>query len=212
MRVKRLITREDILTTVPLREHFAFWEDITPADVTALKRRLRTAKSEEQMQRFLERHPMVLIQHLGGGHGRWVIPKKRLGAEFVPDFVIGDRDSGGYDWTLVELESPTAKMFTKSGLPSRSLNQALRQIMDWRAWLAANRDYATRSRDQQGLELIDISPSPPGLILIGRRSSLAAADRARRKQIERSNNVTIHSYDWLVEFAAGRAEIAKGIG
>jgi hypothetical protein len=35
------------------------------------------------MQSYLSAHPELLIQHLGGGHGRWVIPQKRLGAEYL---------------------------------------------------------------------------------------------------------------------------------
>lgn len=212
MPFKRITSREGILSSMPLREHFVFWMDINHGQVAALKRRLKTATNEEDMQKFLLKHPVFMIQHLGGGHGRWVIPKKRLGAEFVPDFVIGDLDSAGHEWELVEIESPKAKLFTKDGVPSRSLNQALRQIRDWRAWLTSNRAYAISPREENGLGLVDIAPNPPGLILIGRRSSLVSADKARRRQLEQDSGVTIHTYDWLVELAEGRAEAAGFFG
>jgi hypothetical protein len=48
----------------------------------------------------LEEHPVLLVRALGGGQGRWVIPQKALGAEYEPDFIIGEKSSLGYEWTL----------------------------------------------------------------------------------------------------------------
>lgn len=41
------------------------------------------------MQTFLAEHPHLLVQYMRYGHGRWVVPQQRLGAELVTDFVIG---------------------------------------------------------------------------------------------------------------------------
>jgi hypothetical protein len=151
------------------------------------------------MQTYLAAHPELLIQHFGGGHGRWVIPQKRLGAEYVPDFVIGERHSGGRFWTAVELEGPQRAMFTKAGDPSRYLWHAIRQIVDWRVWLEHNRDYAARDPSNDGLGLKDISPALTGLIIIGRRQDLPVRRQAFRRGLERQLNVQIHSFDWLLE-------------
>jgi hypothetical protein len=48
------------------------------------------------LQRHLATNPLLLVQHLGGGGGRWMLSQKRLGSEYVPDFVIGERSSGGF--------------------------------------------------------------------------------------------------------------------
>jgi hypothetical protein len=92
----------------PLRDFFVLWDEVDARDVQRLRETLARAKVEADMQSLLAEHPEMLIQHLGGGHGRWVLPQKRLGAEHVPDFMIGDRYSGGRDWVAVELEGPTA--------------------------------------------------------------------------------------------------------
>jgi hypothetical protein len=174
-----------------LGDFLVWWNDITHKDADDLEQVLETAarhpkaaERERILQRYLQEHPLLLIQHMGGGHGRWVIPQKRLGAEFVPDFVIGERHTGGFEWLLVELESPTASMFRKDGEPSAELWHALRQITDWRAWLERNRDYATRPRADAGLGLTDISPNSRGLVLIGRAHDLNDADRPRRQRLE----------------------------
>jgi hypothetical protein len=135
-----------------------------------------------------------------------VIPQKRFEADFIPDFVIGVRHSGGYRWTLVELESPATKMFRKDGKSLAALRDALDQLRDWRAWLTRNRDYAARSREDHGLGLTDISPNSSGLVLIGRERDLDPADNPRRQRLEEDNQIELHSYDWLVRQARGRVK------
>ncbi len=185
-------------------ESFVWWDGITQDDVDSLQAVLDDSSSEAPLQKYLESNPQFLIQHLGGGHGRWVIPQKRLGSEFVPDFVIGERDSMGYHWLVVELESPDAMVFTKAGDPAKSLNHAIRQVTDWRAWLRHNRDYASRDRNSHGLGLVDIDSDVRGLIVIGRRESLDPSSRELRRQLSKSLDVDIHTYDWLVDAARGR--------
>lgn len=196
--IRELIRRD------PFNKFLALWDKISPAHLARFKRCLASARSEAPLQRLFAREPLLLVQHLGGGHGRWVIPQKRLGSEFVPDFVVGEKSSIGCEWQLVELESPTAPLFTRSGDPSRHLTHALRQIDDWRSWLGRNRDYATRPLDQGGLGLTDISSAAEGFILIGRRKDLSPKDNERRRQMTARTGVTIHTYDFIADAIRGR--------
>ncbi len=52
----------------------------------ALKDCLQTATTERAVQSVIEENPVLLARALGGGHGRWVIPQRRLGAEHLTDF------------------------------------------------------------------------------------------------------------------------------
>ncbi len=196
----------EALARDPLRDFFTWWDDLTASDIRSFKSALTKARTEPEMQAYLQRHPKMLIQHLGGGHGRWVIPQPRLGSQHVPDFVIGDADSSGRHWVAVELEGPQRPLFNRSGDPSRYLWHAIRQIVDWRVWLDMNRDYATRPPEQGGLGLEDINSSVPGLIVIGRRSQLDTGRKAFRRALGSQLNIEIHTYDWLLERAAGRRE------
>ena len=135
----RRASREDALARDPLRDYFVWWDDITRQDVDDFERVLDGATGEGELQKYLEEHPPMLIQPLGGGHGRWVMSQKRLGSEFVTDFIIGERSSQGFEWTAVELESPTALLFNKNGDPSPVLRHAIRQVTDWRACLRSTR-------------------------------------------------------------------------
>ncbi|BDC37934.1 Shedu anti-phage system protein SduA domain-containing protein [Paraburkholderia terrae] len=190
----------------PLRDFFSFWDEVSESDIDALREALDSAKREEDIQQFLQANPKYLIQHLGGGHGRWIIPKQRLGAEHVTDFMIGARDSMGFRWQAVELESPLAKMFTKSGNPSAPLTHAIRQIQDWRLWLTANQNYAARGRGEDGLGLTDIHPDVEGLILMGRRATESDETRRLRRQMGRDLKIEIRTFDYLLDALIGRVK------
>jgi len=197
---------EEALRNDPLREFFSWWDKIEPEDVRNLQDAIDHASREEDIQQYLQRNPKFLIQHLGGGHGRWIIPKLKLGSEHVTDFVVGEKNSDGFTWQAVELESPLNPMFNKNGDPSRHLNHAIRQIQDWRNWLIQNQNYASRLRAESGLGLTDIRPDLMGLILIDRRENVSEETHARRRQIAESQNIRIHTYDFLVESLEGRLQ------
>ena len=188
-----------------IEKYFVHWDAAISAElVEEFRSRLDSATTEQDMQAFLASHPTLLVQPLGGGHGRWVIPQKRLGAEHVPDFMIAEKSPIGFEWTAVELESPKAKMFTKAGELSATTNHAIRQIEDWRVWLGRNRDYATRPHSASGLGLVDVDANVPGWVIIGRREEVSPDTHGRRRERGHRMGLRIHSYDWLLERAAAR--------
>ena len=103
----------------------------------------------------------------------------------------------GYEWQLVELESPRASMFTRSNGPTAKASHAIRQIQEWRAWLHANQAYAAHNAKDGGLGLRDIVDDARGLILMGRRQDLSDSTMAFRRQMIRDLNIHIHTYDFL---------------
>jgi hypothetical protein len=175
---------------------FNCW-DITRAEISEFRRILELANDERPLQKYLEEHPELL----GGNNGRRVIPQKRLGAEFVPDFLMSETNSGGTYWTLVELQSPRTNFFTKSGRPTKQLDEGIRQILEWRRWLAANRDYAQRSNHRNGLGLGGIDDKAKGLLLIGRERYKIEAESEQLRQLEYNHRISIHTYDWLARRA-----------
>lgn len=159
------------------------WDHLTPQDLTRLEAAVTHARSESDMQKFLDANPEFLTQHLRGGHGRWVISQQKLGCQYVTDFILGERSSIGMEWHPLELESPTAKLFTRAGDATATLNHAIRQILDWRRWLSDNLDYARRPLDQNGLGLVDVHPNSPAMIMMGRSASLNTGLNRRRQDM-----------------------------
>lgn len=176
--------------------------EIIHDNVNELLSIVERSNKEEDVQQFLQSHPSILTHHLGGGHGRYCIPKKSLGGMFIPDFLLADLSSLGINWHAMELKNPQAKMFNKNGDPSYQLNHAIRQIRDWRNWLTKNLDEATRLREpDKGLGLVGIEPELDCLILIGRRRDLDETSLYNRRRINKEINGKIHTYDWLIEQA-----------
>ncbi|MEI2650121.1 MAG: Shedu anti-phage system protein SduA domain-containing protein [Dermatophilaceae bacterium] len=207
LKIRRTLTFDQIRAADPLGEFLVNWITVDPAKIATLQTTLDGASDERPVQRYLQENPEILAQALVGGHGRWVIPQKRLGDRFVPDFVLGHRWSGPtWEWILVELQTPalstprnrTGQLFTRQGRMGEQLDEGLKQINEWRRWLEANLDYARRSRTEHGLGLTRIGANPPGLLLIGREGDLTPEHADMRKQLGDQHNVRIHSYNWLV--------------
>jgi len=191
----------------PLKDFFVFWDEINLTHLSAFNYLLKTAKNEHDWQKFFEGIPIFLLQHMNGGHGRWVIPQKALGSEYRTDFVIGEKDSDGFRWQAVELESHNAKCFTKNGDYTKEINHAVKQIVDWRSWIRDNIQYARNERNKNGLGLTDIVPELHGLIIIGRRKDLLDKYIYKRRDLGNGINIEIHTYDWLYEQAKTRYQI-----
>ena len=147
-----------------------------------------------------------------GSQCRWVIPQMSLSGKFFPDFLVGRLDSTGLNWTLVELQSPRARLFTKKDRPADQLREGIEQVQRWRRWLKNNRDMAVRSRAQDGLGLVSIGGDTYGLVIIGRASDRDECNREHLSQLEWGNHIRIRSYDWLARQAHGRIESRNEFG
>ena len=76
-------------------------------------------------------------------------------------------------------------------------------MFDWRNWLSGNIAYARERRSSNGLGLFDIRERADALVLVGRRSQMPETKDAQRHEYRQSNNILIHSYDWLLERLRG---------
>jgi hypothetical protein len=178
--------------------------DVTAATIAKYEVTLDAAKDERPLQRFLADHPALVVAERMAGC-RWVIPQKRLGSEFVPDFVVARLDSNGVTWTLLELQSPNDHLFNPSNRRATAqLNEGLEQIRQWRGWLKDNLPYARNPRSSNGLGLRGINPASRGLVVIGRETARTAEIRAKIQEIQFERQIDIHSYDWLAREARNR--------
>lgn len=188
-----------------LPEFSVSWGRITLGDVNALEQAIQTAEREEDIQQFLTQNKQFLIQHLSGGHGRYVLPKPQLGGTLVPDYLLVSEDSTGLHWQGVELESVAGNLFKSKGEPTAALTHAIHQVIDWREWLKNNIKYAQAPKAEGGGGLVGIDGELPATILMGRRRQYPPRFNAFRRHTEQKSRIAIHSYDWLVDEARGRA-------
>src|SRR5204863_4208950 len=117
------------------------------------------ARDEKPVQKCLQDYPVLLARVAGpSSYGTYLRSQVRFGSQLVPDFMLAVADSSGVNWTLIELESPTAKVGIQKGRFAGKAREGIQQIEDWREWLVANLDYARRSPDEDGLGLSGIRP------------------------------------------------------
>lgn len=167
--------------------------------VTLFQNTLNDAADEKPMQTYLASHPHLLACLLPPGRDAWCWDRPRFGSESIPDFLLCTRNSTGFEWVMVELESPTVSPLTQAGLPTAKLREAQGQIQDWRIWLRDNIAYAQTQLGFQGL-----TAEAYAVIVIGRRSAIDAKHAKKWREIT-SDNTRIMTYDRLIDsFAAGR--------
>lgn len=176
---------------------------VSEDDIAELEAVITAAKDERPIQKFIEDNGH-LITSLLGGRERYCLPQKRLGGEYIPDFIIGDVDSLGVRWVLIELETPRSGIYLKNGLElDEKARKGVKQVIEWRNWLSRNISYARQRRSDNGLGLFDIREKAEAVVLVGRRALMPKTKDAQRHEYRQSNNIQIHTYDWLLEKLRG---------
>ncbi len=111
---------------------------------------------EEAYQKFLNSN-LVFLDPVASE----VIPKQKLGTEYITDFVVRRYDN---KYILVEIEKPQDPIFTSANDFTASFTHAYGQILDFQQWIDSHGEYAR--------SLMPGISSPRGLLVIGRRDHL----------------------------------------
>lgn len=184
-------------------DEFAVAKIATEDEIGELEQCIATAEDERPIQKLIEERPYLLTSILAGRE-KFCIPQKRLGSQFIPDFIIGDVNSLGVCWYLIELETPQSGLYLKDGKTfDKYTRKGLSQITEWRSWLEDNISYAQKPIVKDGLGLANISNQTDAILLVGRRSKIPVTKDAARKELKAKQNVLVHSYDWLIDSLYG---------
>lgn len=185
----------------PLKEQIIINDDTLDRiqqKVLELKNILEEQRGEEILQSFLRENPFLLKP------SSEAIPKKKLGEDFVTDFVLLNILNQGPCYTLVEIERSGYPILTKKGLLSSQVIRAYKQTRDWDTWLESNKSYIQNKLP--GFE------SPEYLIIIGRSCDLNESGKACLRSYNRGFIRTkIISYDDIVAQIEEFIECAKKI-
>lgn len=174
-----------------------------------LKYRIDTNKPEQVLQQYLEGFPFLLCGFIGKVHNNVVISQLPLGSEYRPDFAFVVETSRGSKIHLIEIESPSLHIFTKSGNFSQEYNHALQQLHDWNGWCRENRHYL--SHILEPLELSSSLLQVQCKLIAGRRGELTNSKRMRKyadKDRDLPKNFEITTWDGF----ANRVPIQQYLG
>lgn len=166
---------------------------------------------EQEIHRFLEEHPVLLVNVCMQGCFTHLPERCALyshvsfGSEYEADFAFVNGSSLGAWWVFVELERADDRLFTKAGDPSKELSHALRQLTDWQTWLGDNQAYAESSFAKLQLQAQlhghgNFRRDPRYVVIMGRRGTLTSDTNRRRVQIcNATKGLEILTYDRLVD-------------
>ncbi|MGH3965670.1 MAG: Shedu anti-phage system protein SduA domain-containing protein [Pseudonocardiaceae bacterium] len=126
-----------------------------------------------------------------------VIPKHRLGDDYITDFVIRRHDRR---YLVVEIEKPQDRIFTPRNDFTAEFSHAMGQVLDFQGWVAERADYA-----RSNLPNIE---NPRGLLVMGSRSALTEyQEKKLRRWCINSNSIEVATFDDLV--ISGRQLLAS---
>jgi hypothetical protein len=144
---------------------------VSRVGLDALKSTLDNS-SETAVHNILRQYPELLRNAMPkvGHHGMWYCNKPQIRPPLpngkqgkIPDMLLAGRGSDGMAWFVVELKSPSAKIFNQHGNAfSPAANQGLNQ-------LAAYLHYANEKQAsiRESLEIPHFR-TPAGILIIGR--------------------------------------------
>jgi len=136
-----------------------FYKQPTFKDVQEIAKLVLSDTSEESFQKFFNKNPHFLFRAIpsSGDTIFGLLIKPPIGNFFYADYAIITIGQGGCGVTLIELERPSDKLFTKKLTPAKKLQTALGQIDDWNEWLINNKQTFSNTI----LELLKKAPLYP---------------------------------------------------
>ena len=81
-----------------------------------------------------------------GDKETYLFSEQKLGNDYVIDYMLIGKESGGYSLILVEFETPnTEYLISTANMESESVRRGLTQLQDWKRWIDSNREYFIRN-------------------------------------------------------------------
>ena len=144
-----------------------------------------------------------------GNHGAYLFPEFQLGNLYKADYLIVGKSSGGYEFILVELESPYGNITLKDGQLGAEFRDGISQLEDWRRWLPTNysafgenlRKYKNRGMHlPEEFYILDMSRFHY-VVVAGRRSDFTDKTYIIKRERKKSDDINIIHYDNLYDYS-----------
>lgn len=124
--------------------------------------------TEPDLQEYFQKHPVLIDRRM-----KKLVPKASFGGEGFPDFVAVLHNG---DHILIEIETPTDKLFTRKGDPRAKLTHAEQQIRDYLKWSYKDPEYLRK----RGFPNIS-AENTKGLVIIGMSKDLSPEEEEKLK-------------------------------
>lgn len=168
--------------------------------------------SELDIKRYIQNNkyyhlPASIFSNYTFGHHEAVLFKEfPLGTQYVVDYLLADRASGGWQFIFVEFENPYNNIVVKDGDWGMTVRKGLKQIRDWQAYIAAN--YAVLYEEFKKYtpkvlpeEFLRYDPTRMHYAVVaGRRQDFDDPTiRVLQRQLEKESDIKLLHYDNLLD-------------
>ncbi|KAB1064733.1 Shedu anti-phage system protein SduA domain-containing protein [Salibacter halophilus] len=166
---------------------------------------------ERDIQRFIkEKEAYFIIESLFtfydfGHHDAYLFYEFPFPPNYSVDYLLVGKNSGGYEFLFIELESPNQSITLKDGRLGESYRKGIKQIEDWDFWIDSNFSSLKNvfkkhksPRKELPIEFFELDKTRIHyLVIAGKRKHYTPETyRLRRKGV---NNISIKHYDNLID-------------
>ena len=142
-----------------------------------------------------------------GHHAAYAFKEFELPPNFIADYLLVGKSSGGYQFVFVELESPTGPIINADGTFGIAIRNGLKQIEDWDHWIEGNFSHLKLMFEKY---IGTIKPLPDEFITLdktrihytlvaGRRKDFKEKTYRLQRKLKRERNITLLHYDNLID-------------
>ena len=168
---------------------------------------------EREVLNFLVEHQAYFIigsifqsSYDFGHHQAFAFKEFELPPNFVVDYLLVGKNSGGYEFVFVELESPQGAVTNNDGSFGSVIRKGLKQIEDWDAWLDSNFAHL-HLQFKKSLHLTALPEEFSHLdksrihyaIVAGRRKDFNDRTYRLRRKLLKERNISLLHYDNLLD-------------
>ncbi len=144
-----------------------------------------------------------------GHHGTYIFPEFKLGTSYQVDYLILGKNSDGFYFVFVELESPYGKITIADGDEGEVIRKGLNQIDDWDRWIQANFASMAESFEKYKHSHHDLTKEfykfdktrINYVVVVGRRSDYNEKLRWKRRNLLENKKIVLMHYDNLYDYA-----------
>ena len=108
-------------------------------------RLLDTNPNEREILKFISSNKAYFIigsilkaNYDFGHHAAFAFREFELPPNFVADYLLVGKNSGGHEFVFIELESPVGSIVNSDGTFGATIRKGIKQIEDWDAWIESN--------------------------------------------------------------------------
>ncbi|MEO8327522.1 MAG: Shedu anti-phage system protein SduA domain-containing protein [Nitrospirota bacterium] len=140
-----------------------------------------------------------------GHHEAYLFPEFQLGNSYKPDYLLVGKNSGGWEFLFVELESPTELITMANGELGSAFRKGIAQIEDWMGWLETYYGSLKETFDKCKGANVNLPDEFSRLdttrlhyvVIAGRRKNFLPKTYQKRRR--KQNKILILHYDNLVD-------------